>query len=203
MVNILGTLWKRHITISMEMIDKQTDKNTTSIKYKTDLYEFFKDKQIGNTLEIGAYRGYTTAVLSSFSKEVWAIELNPSIATDAKINAPKANIHWLVGDAYNSMTYESCPDVFDLVVVDCIHEYQFVTQDINRAMSFLDVDKGMYLVFDDYSHPALPGVRRAIDNAIASGMKFETYIGESAGFTYGRNNTTLIGPEGIILSYGI
>ena len=46
--------------------DKRQDKNTTSLKFKRDLIEFFgEDYKDKTCLEIGTHRGYTTKILSS------------------------------------------------------------------------------------------------------------------------------------------
>jgi fibrillarin-like rRNA methylase len=118
----------------------------------------------------------------------------------------KTNINYIIGDAYSDDTYKNFPKYFDLVVIDCIHQYNQVILDINRALSFMNPDRGVYILFDDYSHPGAPEVKQAIDHSINNGLKFEKHIGHNKGHTITRSNGskfTLNGPEGIILSYGI
>ena len=87
-----------------------------------------------------------------------------------------------------------------------MHLYPHVIADINRALTFFNEDKGIYLVFDDYGHPESTGVKKAVDEAIKMGLKVEKEIGENPGFTVTRTdgtNFSLAHKEGMILSYGI
>jgi hypothetical protein len=181
-------------------------KNTTSRNFKRDLYNFFVDKDIKHSLEIGTNQGWTSLIMSYISDSVYTVELAEHNLIAAKEHCKdRDNINIIAGDAYADVTYKNCPKYFDVVVIDCIHEYDFVIMDINRALSFTNPDNGIYLVFDDYSHPSFPGVRAAIDECINSGLKVEQYIGHPKGeviHTSETNSYELIGPEGIILSYG-
>ena len=182
-------------------------KSTTSRKWKTDLVQFIQDNDIelGNVLEIGCNQGITSYVLSKISKKLYAIEFSEHNINQAKEFNKDNAIEFIMGDAYDDSTYDNFPNYFDLVVIDCIHDEQHVIQDINRALSFCHPEKGMYLVFDDYSHPGCLGVREAIDMAMGEGLTFEHYIGHGLGHVVNRNDGSsfqLIGSEGIILSYG-
>ena len=191
--------------------DKQYDgKSTTSRMWKTDLYYFFKDKKNNNVLELGTCVGWTSYMLSYIFNEVYTIEDKLHNFNQAKINCEgKNNINFIQGNAYSDETYKNLPKYFDAVVIDCIHTYDSVISDINRALEYMDPDKGIYLIFDDYSHPKSEpsyGVRVAIDDSIKEGLDFERYIGQGEGYKINRNDgtsMTLTGPEGIILSYGI
>jgi len=185
--------------------DKKEYKNTTSHKFKRDLMSFFEDKQINNALEIGANHGHTTKVLSHIANKVYAIDwLTENIEYIKEVNKDRSNVVVIQGDAYENSTYKDINCKFDLVFIDCIHVYENVIADINRALEYFDKSKGMYLVFDDYGHPhpTTQQVKKAIDDSINFGLKFERHIGEDKGY-YINENTTLIGNEGIILSYGI
>lgn len=181
-------------------------KNTTSRLFKKDLYDFFEHKNINNILEIGTNQGWTSLVLSYVSRKVYTVELIEHNRIAAKEHCKdRDNVVIIGGDAYSDATYKTCPKYFDVIVIDCMHEYDYVIKDINRGLSYTNPEKGIYLVFDDYSHPDFPGVRAAIDNCIASGLKVERYIGLSKGNairTSETNSFELVGSEGIILSYG-
>lgn len=181
------------------------NKDTTSLKWKKDLINFFKDKELNQCLEIGTCRGITTKILSKLFKEVWSIEFNINRLNSAKsLCENESNVNFIHGDAYQDITYKGFPSKFDIAVIDCVHEYNNVMFDINRALSFFNGNK-IYLVFDDYGHPTHPGVKSAIDDSIKQGLKLETYIGEDPGFTVNRTNNTsftLTSKEGVILSYG-
>ena len=181
-------------------------KDTTSLKWKEDLINFFKDKNLKSCLEIGTCKGVTTKVLSYLFNQVYTIENNPSRFNDAKkFCQDRNNINFILGDVYNDNTYLNFPQSFDAVVIDCMHLYPHVISDINRALSFFNETTGLYLIFDDYGHPESTGVKTAIDEAINMGLKVETHIGQSPGFTVERidgSKFTIIHQEGIILSYG-
>ena len=181
-------------------------KDTTSLKWKEDLINFFKDKNLKSCLEIGTCKGVTTKVLSHLFDQVYTIENNPSRLNEAKqFCQNRNNINFILGDMYNNNTYLNFPQSFDAVLIDCMHLYPHVISDINRALSFFNDNIGLYLIFDDYGHPESTGVKTAIDEAINMGLKIETYIGQDPGFTVERidgSKFTIIHQEGIILSYG-
>ena len=56
--------------------NKNTDKNTTSHKFKQDLVEFFYGKELDSCLEIGTNRGYSTLILSQLFGWVTTIEID-------------------------------------------------------------------------------------------------------------------------------
>lgn len=186
--------------------DKQMEwKDTTSRKWKLDLYEFFKDKNLNNCLEIGTNHGWTALWCSTIFKNVYTIEYDFNRYESAKKHCKnRQNITFINGDAYNNTTYNNIPNDIDVVVIDCVHTYDAVILDINRALNYYDGNK-MYIVFDDYGHPTSTGVYHAIHHAIDSGLKIEKYIGHDIGYTVNRPDNThfkLIQKEGIILSYG-
>jgi len=181
--------------------DKTEFKNTTSLKFKQDVIEFFKDKNLNTCLEIGTNHGWTTRILSDLFKEVHTVDIDIKNTTYAKNNnTDKNNITYYVGDAYNPSTFKGMPKM-DIVFIDCVHTYEHVILDINTALSLFDENKGIYLLFDDYGHPISIGVKEAILEAISKGLKLETYVGQGAGYIYS-GTTMLIDNEGIILSYG-
>jgi len=181
--------------------DKTEFRSTTSFKFKQDVIDFFKDKNLNTCLEIGTNHGWTTRILSDLFKEVHTVDYGIDNTNNAKNNnADKNNIIYYTGDAYNPSTFIGMPKM-DVVFIDCIHTYEHVIHDINTALSLFDESKGMYLLFDDYGHPIATGVKQAILEAINKGLKLETYVGQEAGYTYSAN-TTLVDHEGIIVSYG-
>ena len=191
-----------------DMPEKNLDfKDTTSLKWKKDVIDFFNDKGLDSSLEIGTCKGMTTRILSELFNKVYTVEYQQRLVDDAKeFNKECTNIEFICGDAYNNQTYMNLPKTFNVVVIDCIHEYDWVVADIQRALTMFNEDTGLYLVFDDHGHPESTGVKSAIDFAIEQGLKVEKYIGEKPGFEVERVNGskfTLIYDEGIILSYGV
>jgi SAM-dependent methyltransferase len=180
--------------------DKTQYKDTTSHKFKQDLIDFFKEKNLKSCIEIGTNHGWTTRILSELFETVYTLDHKQSNIDLAKTNNfDKTNINYFVGDAYNSNTYIGFPK-FDVAFIDCIHTYEAVINDINTCISLMDNNSGMYFIFDDYGHPQSTGVKDAILYAIETGLKVETYVGQSKGYQY-NSSSTLIDREGIILSY--
>ena len=123
--------------------DKQLEfKSTTSKLWKEDVFDFFQNYNINNSLEIGTNMGWTSFFLSHISKQVYTIEINPEIMDKAKYNCKeKTNINYIIGDAYSDITYKDFPQYFDLVVIDCIHHYDPVILDISMIMVILKLLK--------------------------------------------------------------
>ena len=181
--------------------DKTQDKNTTSLKFKQDVIDFFKDKNLDTCLEIGTNHGWTTRILSSLFKEVHTLDFKDSNTNYAKQNnADRSNIIYYTDDAYTTKVWHSMP-LMDVAFSDCMHTYGQVMYDINSALSRIDVNKGMYFIFDDYGHPEALGVHEAINKSIEEGLKLECYIGQPSGYQY-NESSILIHQEGVILSYG-
>ena len=182
-------------------------KDTTSLKWKRDVLEFFINKNLRNCLEIGTWIGHTTKILSNVFDNVWSIEFQPHRHLRAKETCNGIdNITLVLGDAYDDNTYKNFPKSFDAVVIDCDHSFEGVIRDINRAASFIGESNKIYFIFDDYGHSEQTGVNQAVNHALQSGLTFEAYIGKEPGTVIHRDNGTfftLVDWEGIITSYEI
>jgi len=182
-------------------------KATTSLKWKRDMFLFFKDKNIVNALEIGTNQGWTSYLLSYFCNKVYTIENSEHNYSIAQQHcSSRSNINFILGNAYEDESYTTVPNSINLCVIDCIHTYDKVSKDINRSLEHRDVSSPFYLVFDDYSHPQSPGVRKAVDEFISksSNVKSTHEVGHNKGHKVNRDNGTsfiLNGPEGLILEY--
>jgi SAM-dependent methyltransferase len=174
--------------------DKRQDKNTTSLKFKQDVIDFFQPLKLKTCLEIGTNKGWTTRILSELFEHVMTIE-NSKLNLDEAIqnNSDKNNIEYLLGDAYNS-DWDIETNV-DVTMIDCIHDYSYVKQDIKNSLSH-----GVkYIIFDDYGLPEdKPCVKAAVDEFIQNNTVEVTYIGEPAG-SEPRVGRTLIDWEGVII----
>lgn len=175
--------------------DKRQDKNTTSIQFKKDLIEFFSDKDLETCLEVGTNRGWTTHVLSHLFKSVTTFEYNPKLVEESKKNnQERSNITFLQRDV--TQDWNLPRDQYDVVLIDCIHTYENVIQDIGNSIAY----RPKYLIFDDYGLPDLLGVNKAINDFadFNKGLVEKFYIGEPKG-NEPRVGKPLVDWEGVIL----
>ena len=107
--------------ILKDIPDKRQDKDTTSLKFKKDLIEFFgEDWKDKTCLEIGTNRGYTTRILSFLFKKVITCEYDSELVNFAKnVNKDRDNIEFLQKDVYQS-TWDF--ENIDVSFIDCVHE---------------------------------------------------------------------------------
>jgi SAM-dependent methyltransferase len=181
--------------------DKRQDKNTTSLKFKKDLIEFFgEDYKDKICLEIGTSKGYSTRLLSFLFKKVITCEINPDLITFAKnINKDRENIEFLQKDVYG--TRWDFEDI-DVVFIDCDHEISAVLRDIQNAISLCKPSQELLIVFDDYGlDNPWEGVKDAIsryeDNPYFEIIK---EIGEPKGSDC-NPRANLLEVEGVICRY--
>ena len=188
-----------------ETPDKVEWKETTSIKFKTDLIEFFgedfKDKDI---LEVGCHVGHTSRILSYLFKKVYAMNINGPLFGDRTLwevndlvsendvykqysvnikttfDKKFENIDYLEMDSYNSKGWpmDLLSDV-SVVFIDAIHQYDEVLYDIKNAITL----NSEYLVFDDYGLPWYQmDVKAAVDSKIKDGtLEVVKQIGREPG----------------------
>lgn len=175
--------------------DKRVDKNTTSLKFKQDLIEYFKDLKLDHCVEVGTSFGYTTYILSHIFNNVTTIDIDMNnIQKAISFNTERKNITYLHGDS----TLSQWGDVkFDVSFIDADHSYNAVVSDIKN--SILHGNDDMYIIFDDYGLPEdKPCVKIAVDDAVAiKQLEIVKFIGEPAG-NEPRIGRPLIDWEGVI-----
>lgn len=176
--------------------DKREDKNTTSLKFKQDLIEFFQPLQLKNCVEIGTSLGYSTRVLSFLFDTVTTIDIDrQNIQKALNFNSDRSNITFLYGNA-SEMDWDI--DIkFDVSFIDADHLYKYVINDTKQSIKY-GVDN-MYIVFDDYGLPeTVPAVKVAVDEMLSNNIiKFVKHIGEPAG-SEPRIGRPLVDWEGMI-----
>jgi len=176
--------------------DKWESKTTTSLKFKSELIDFFNKSEYKNltALEVGSSTGYTTRILSNLFNQVTAVDVLPDRHEYSRnnVNFENSNITYIIADVYNEKWMFGHHDV---VLIDCIHTYQHVKQDILNAIELCNKP---ILVFDDYG--LFPEIKQAIDEFIDNGQ-FEVlrYIGHHSGTIIPKTqNKILKHYEGII-----
>ena len=180
--------------------DKQSDKDTTSRKFKEDLITVFGDDYKDKTiLELGCNRGATTRVYASLFKKVIAVDRSTTNINVAKeVCSDVDNVEFMVQDVYDESFV--IPQV-DVVHIDAGHSHEEVIYDIERCLRYLT---NPIMIFDDVCEKLYPDgqvgktIRTAIDKFINDGnIKLQRYIGEYKGYTTG-NGKILMGREGMI-----
>jgi|TARA_A100001515_G_scaffold108345_1_gene89168 SAM-dependent methyltransferase len=184
--------------------DKREYKETTSLRFKEDLIEFFSDIGSERTiLELGTNHGHTTRVLSFLFNKVITVDWKeePNLRMARELNKDRDNITYVEKDLYNGMWDFSN---FDVVFFDAVHTHEAVLSDINHAIS--TGKDNMYFVFDDYGHPTSTGPHDIVNDFIRNVKGFERvrHIGEPEGtklWEKSGRDTALKTSEGIICKY--
>lgn len=149
-------------------VGKTEDYWTTSVALKQDIRAFFSGMAANWTaLEVGAYRGYTTRVLSEVFKRVIAVEASEVFLEHNRMhNSDRDNIVYIqLHTRIDGLRSLRSNDVH-VVMVDAEHDYSSVLQDVQEVFRFLG--SGIrFLIFDDYATDE--GVRRVVDSFVEGG----------------------------------
>lgn len=182
------------------IVDKMENKNTTSLKFKHDLIDFFQNIEGSKEFictEVGISLGYSTSILAQLFKTVYALEYDGNNVEHAKkFNEKHSNIIYRTIDVYREDWGIS--DHIDVSFIDCVHDYIHVKQDIVNSLK--KGKKELYLVFDDYG--LIPEVKRAVDDFIGSTDCTVTFIGHPTGTLVATDRVTKAS-EGIILKVNL
>ena len=174
---------------------KDTFKNATSRKFKSDLFEFFKDEKYKKmkVLELGACHGDTTRVFSEIFEKVYAVDRSEDNVKLIKEKCKDVdNVESSVMDVTNDVW--EFPQV-DVVFIDASHDYPQVAIDIQKSIDYFD---NPIIILDDYGNPNNRNIRNSIDLKINEGkIKIDTFIGEGAGFKT-KSGWEMIDREGVI-----
>jgi protein-L-isoaspartate O-methyltransferase len=146
-------MFKRNIMNDIDTLltlvpDKLEFKNTTSKKFKRDMFNFFNEEKFKNLacLEIGCAAGHTTLILSRLFKNVYAIDNKHSeIANQFCKKNGSNNIEFFNTDVY----IDGLPDIeADVILIDAVHTYEAVKMDITNSLKLKSAGK-KYFIFDD------------------------------------------------------
>ena len=163
-----------------EILDKIPDKfecrNTTSRKFKSDLYEFFNKPEYKDRIcvELGVYGGHSSYLLSHLFKRVVGFEIS-----EGRINSAKRfiegidNIQFVCHNLYSGPLPLDRGDVF---FIDALHEYDAVIKDTLNCLNNVKSDYKKYIIYDDYGI-CMP-VKKAVNHLISTGkIQVVKYIG--------------------------
>ena len=174
---------------------KDTFKNATSKKFKSDLIDFFRDDKYKDMkmVELGCCQGDTTKVFSSLFKEVYAYDWSEENIKEVRNKC---------GDNVYSEVMDVTKDEWkfpkaDVVFVDASHDYPQVAIDIQKTLDYFD---NPILILDDYGNPNNKNVRKSIDDKIKEGkVKIIRKIGEGIGYKT-KSGWEMVDREGVILN---
>lgn len=123
--------------------DKSNDTNTTSFKFKGELWSFCQFIKRDVAVELGTNRGYTTHILAQLFKKVYTFDIErPNIHP---INAEFSNIIYKTQNIYRKPPEIS--EKADLVFIDAKHEAEYVKKDLLVALEMIHEDG--YIILHD------------------------------------------------------
>ena len=145
--------------------DKHTNPHTTSDKFKSDVWDFFKDFNDQVCIEFGTHKGQTTKILSYCFKHVYTVNRNlQSFATAKMLNIGIENITYVPFDLYTEQ--ELGVEKSNVFMIDAGHKYPEVIHDIDRCIR-MSADGDSYIIFDDYGlNTHEENVKVAVDESI-------------------------------------
>jgi hypothetical protein len=176
-------------------VKKSVSKTTTSMKFKADTIDFFKNDFKDKTiLEIGTSLGYGTKIFSGLFNKVITVDNSSAKMYEAKENLKHLdNIDFRLMDVYRDRW--SFDEKVDVVFIDCVHTYEHLKSDIDNSLNTFDKP---IIFFDDYG--LYPDLKRLIDEYVNIGkFKILKKIGQHKGKIYPKTvNKILQDREGII-----
>jgi hypothetical protein len=156
--------------------DKFECRNTTSHKFKKDIYEFFNKSEFKDRIcvELGVYNGHSSYLLSNLFKQVIGFEIS-----DVRINSARKfvegvqNVEFIQHNLYNGPLPIERGDVF---FIDALHEYESVIKDTLNCLNNVKSDHKKYFIYDDYG--ICQPVKKAINDLISEDkIKLVQYVG--------------------------
>mmetsp|Transcript_118523 Transcript_118523/g.221442 ORF Transcript_118523/g.221442 Transcript_118523/m.221442 type:complete len:374 (+) Transcript_118523:129-1250(+) len=146
---------------TLQAPDKHDWHPTTSRLLKRDLAAEFcgRSPKHLTALEIGIFKGHTTAVLSAVFGRVLAVDVEIEyLQLSAERNRNQTNIVFLPFDSFADDWQLLRSNKIDVVFIDGNHHYEKVRNDAVSSLSYLS--PVAHLIFDDYGIEA--EVRRAV-----------------------------------------
>jgi hypothetical protein len=185
--------FKRNLLI--DVVDKLESKTTTSLKFKADIIDFFRDGYKDKTLvEIGSSLGHGTKVLCKLFKKVVAVDISHDKHNYAREYLKGIeNVEFVLMDVYNTMW--NFEDKDSVVFIDCVHAYDTLKSDIDNSINTFNKP---IIIFDDYG--LFPELKKLIDEYVKLGkLQILKRIGEYKGKFYPKTeNKILKDREGVI-----
>ena len=178
--------------------DKKDYPNTTSLKFKKDLYNYFFDSKFRGVkaLEIGTHRGPTTKEMSHLFKEVITMNINEK-GSDW-VAGDRDNIFYMRHDNYsgapwpgrnNGMYSDELEKLFfniGVVFIDGLRGYENIKRDLAQSIELRPKTNEKYIIIEDYGNVKFDGVKQAVDEVEWWGhIEIVKGIGYPAGTEHG------------------
>ncbi len=183
--------------------DKFQNLATTSFKFKTDVWEFFKSIEGSNKwncCEFGTHKGQTTRILSFLFNQVYTINLPGNFDEARRLNSDRTNIQYIGMDLYRTPVEKNFnAALLNVFLIDAGHSTNQVITDVTRATLMPLGEGDIYFVFDDYG--LSDDVFVAIEQLIfLNKLDKVCYIGHPVRHNFGGNPNRILtkGSEGII-----
>jgi len=174
-----------------EVVDKRQNAWTTTRKFKRELRQLAEGRTV---MELGAHVGYSTEVLASVAKLVFACEMSEEVLMqNMERTSGFSNIlYFLFHSVFDDWVKRLPRNRIDFAFLDAAHDKASVLQDLYRLHEL-----GIPIVaLDDYG--AERGVFQAVGEFVRDGKaKVRSFIGESPPWTF--SDRTIYEHEGIIL----
>ena len=173
---------------------------TTSHKFKTDLWNFFKlipESTEFSVVELGTSNGHSTKILSYLFKEVTTVNNNASLKAK-EFNSDRNNISFEMFDLYGGNWLITKGDIF---FIDADHGFNAVCSDIENCLKLKSSLEKKIFIFDDYGiRQYEQSVMAAVNKYINNGtLEVLAHIGHEPGVSFdGSTERTLTHYEGII-----
>eukprot|EP00933_Yihiella_yeosuensis_P048056 TRINITY_DN4406_c0_g2_i1.p1 TRINITY_DN4406_c0_g2~~TRINITY_DN4406_c0_g2_i1.p1 ORF type:complete len:368 (-),score=75.46 TRINITY_DN4406_c0_g2_i1:316-1419(-) len=146
--------------------DKDDLHVTTTWLFKRDIARYFCPRipHRFTALELGVFRGHTTAVLASIFSQVIAMDREAEYLREAgQHNRDRSNIVYLEFDTYADDWHILRANRVDVALIDADHYYNKVRADAHHVLAHL-APTLKYIIFDDYGMEE--GVRRTVDELL-------------------------------------
>lgn len=177
------------------MPNKDTEKWTTSKKFKQDLVKYFSNSKDKTCIELGSCRGNTTLVYSNLFNKVVAVEYDESNIQLSKERCKyRDNIEYIQFDVNSS--WEVLPAA-DIVNPDALHDIVGVEFMLNNVKKYYPQAT---VIMDDYGHE-MNTIKVVIDKLIKQdAIDVLQWIGEGKGYKAG-NGKMFVDKEGLIFKF--
>lgn len=175
-----------------------TDLWSCSKAFRMDLVEWFAlEGPKLRAVEIGAYRGLTTLVLSHVFASVVTIDINSTFLRMTHVRTKsRCNIQYVLADSAIDRWWVATGDA-EVLLIDGAHDYDAVRRDVDMGLRYLPSLK--WMILDDYGSLVDPA--RVVEEYLSLGdfARCEP-LGRRSGEQIPVSGLRINGPEAVLCS---